>query len=235
MLPDMAQARHAGRHAWLLPVLAVAVVLAAAVALVSLFRPTTTVTATAVSGPGAASAAGSSPGGAASSGSGPASAGAASRTAPEASAPASTDLPATGAPEGSAAACSAPLVPRRTVVPGPDRVAVNVHAAGASEAMTRQAGVVLGERGFVIGELGGNPGGTRVSGAGQIRHGEQGLAGALLVQAYVPGAVLVAVDRPDAVVDLELGAGFTGVASAAAVERAMAAGVPEPGACADGR
>lgn len=209
MLPGMGLERQAGRYWWVLPLLAAAVAVAGVLAAVSLLRPTATVTATAGTGP---------------------------VTTPQ---PAPADAGGAGASEGAAeprtsagaddtTSCGGATVPLVTVVPTPDRVAVNVHAAGATEPMARQAGIVLAERGFVIGELGGNPSGARVLHRAEIRHGPQGLAGALLLRAYLPGAVLVPVDRPDAVLDLELGAAFSGVAPPAAVQQALAAATCRP-------
>lgn len=217
MLPAMAEVRHAARHWWVLPLLAVAVAVAGGLAAVSLLRPTETVTATA--GGGLVSAPPPAPAGSDAADAGGAGAGGADAGA--------TGAAGTGSGDG-AASCGGATVPLATVVPTPDRVAVNVHAAGATEPMARQAGIVLAERGFVIGELGGNPSGARVRDRAEIRHGPQGLAGALLLRAYLPGAVLVPVDRPDAVVDLELGAGFAGVAPPAAVQQALAAATCRP-------
>ncbi|TAK68174.1 MAG: LytR family transcriptional regulator [Actinomycetota bacterium] len=117
------------------------------------------------------------------------------------------------------------LVPG-TGLPKPGQVTVNVYNATTRPGLAADTSTVLKSRGFVVGKVANDPLQKTITAPAEIRHGATGLAGAQLAAYYVPGAILLADPRTDATVDVVLGTGFTSVAGAKAVQRALTQPTP---------
>lgn len=102
---------------------------------------------------------------------------------------------------------AAPLDPRR--------VRVNVYNASGRTGLASRTADDLRARRFAIGAVTNDPTGAKVTAAALIRYGRTGSASAKLVATQLRGATLVADKRPNAVVDLVLGAAFTGLSPVA--------------------
>lgn len=115
----------------------------------------------------------------------------------------------------------------RTVTPGqslprPAKVRVNVYNASGVAGLAGRTADQLEARGFKIGNVDNDPTGRDVTGIAEIRFGPKGERKAQLVLAYVPGATLVALDRPGTKVDLAMGKDFDGLAAQDRVDAALA-------------
>jgi len=90
----------------------------------------------------------------------------------------------------------------------PRDVTVNVYNTTDHTGLAGSAARSLRKQGFTIATVDNDPLAKTILGVGEIRHGESGVAGAVLAAARLPGARLVLDDRMDASVDLVLGAKF---------------------------
>jgi hypothetical protein len=106
------------------------------------------------------------------------------------------------------ASCSG-SAPTRALRPGD--VTVNVYNTTAHTGLAATAARSLQRQGFRIATTDNDPLGQTLLSAGEIRYGQSGLAGALLVAKRLPGAPLVLDGRTDATVDMVVGAHFRSV------------------------
>lgn len=122
--------------------------------------------------------------------------------------------------------CVTQSVPASQALPSPSNVKVNVYNATEVPGLAGKTARALVKRGFVKGNVDNDPAGKALAGVGEIRFGPKAQARAELLKAYVPGAVLVPVDRKGKVVDLAVGDAFPGLAPQAEVDAALAAPTP---------
>ena len=117
-----------------------------------------------------------------------------------------------------------------TVLPEPAAVTVTVLNGTERVGLAGQASAALAADGFIMGAPGNEPNG--VAAAAEIRFGPTGLPGATLLSYFVPNAVLVPIpERPDATVDLALGALYPetgGVRTAEQAQQAIAEAAAAP-------
>lgn len=111
-------------------------------------------------------------------------------------------------------------------LPKPGTVSINVYNATTRSGLARRTATTMTGRGFTVGKVANDPLGKTVTGVAELRHGPTGAQNAALLAYYFPGATLVTDTRADASVDVVLGAKFSIVPSAAAVEAALAKPVP---------
>jgi hypothetical protein len=90
----------------------------------------------------------------------------------------------------------------------PRAVTVNVYNSTDRAGLAASVAKSLRIQGFKVVDVANDPLGRPISGAGEIRHGPDGEAGATLVAARLSGAKLVLDNRTDATVDLVLGKTF---------------------------
>lgn len=112
------------------------------------------------------------------------------------------------------------------VLPKATKVSVNVYNASDVSGLASRTARQLRDRGFKVAKIANDPTGRTVSGVGEIRYGPKAAKRAQLLALYVPGAELVALDRPGLKVDLAMGDGFTGVAPQTEVDVALTAPSP---------
>jgi hypothetical protein len=93
----------------------------------------------------------------------------------------------------------------------PDKVTVNVYNATTRNGLAAKAATALDLRSFQVAAIANDPKHTKVAGVAEIRYGTKGAASAKLLAAHVSGAKLVKDSRRTAVVDLVLGAKYTGL------------------------
>jgi hypothetical protein len=122
--------------------------------------------------------------------------------------------------------CVTTLVTPAEALPKPDRVKVNVYNATDTSGLASKTATEVEERGFQVGKVDNDPVGRPITGVAEIRFGPKGASQADLVLIYVPGAVLVELDRKGRAVDLAVGDGFTSLAPEEAVAAAMASPSP---------
>lgn len=94
-------------------------------------------------------------------------------------------------------------------------VRVNVYNATSRDGLASDVAAELRRRSFRIAAVANDPRRSDPRGTAVVRHGRSGKAAALLVQAQVPKARLLADRRRGATVDLVIGAAFTELAPAA--------------------
>jgi hypothetical protein len=119
--------------------------------------------------------------------------------------------------------CPAPS-PLPSVVPA-NRVRVNVYNATDRRGLAATVATQLRRRGFVVGKVDNDPAKRTVTGVAEVRSSTTGAGAARTVGAQVGTFVTVPDQRPDASVDLVLGAGFRGLRSP---QQAAAAASPTP-------
>jgi hypothetical protein len=90
----------------------------------------------------------------------------------------------------------------------PKYVTVNVYNATIQPGLAAAVARLLEAQGFQIATIDNDPMGKSLDNAGEIRHGQSGTAGAMLVKMRVPNARVVKDDRMDASVDLVVGKGY---------------------------
>jgi LytR cell envelope-related transcriptional attenuator len=118
--------------------------------------------------------------------------------------------------------CPATVAP--TAVPAPASVTVNVLNSTQRSGLAAGIGQSMSKLGFKVSTVANDQTSRApVTGVAEVRFGTTGKAAATLVSYYVPGATLVPDGRADASVDLALGAKFVGLATPAAVTKALAA------------
>ncbi len=104
---------------------------------------------------------------------------------------------------------AAPCTPAPVRAPLQNSFAVNVLNHGAGQGAAGRVAKQLPLRSFRLGQVGNDPSLSSVDGAGEIRHGPEGLDQALVVQKLLlPDALLVRDYRFGTSVDLVLGQGF---------------------------
>lgn len=111
-------------------------------------------------------------------------------------------------------------------LPKPGTVSINVYNATTRSGLAHRTAVTMTGRGFVVGKVANDPLGKNVTGVAELRYGPTGEQNAALLAFYFPGAKLVNDGRTDASVDVVLGAQFSLVPSAAAIQTALAKPVP---------
>lgn len=97
----------------------------------------------------------------------------------------------------------APVVPLK-----PADVSLNVYNATKRSGLAGATAKVAGQRGFKVKKVANDPKNASIKQAAQIRFGPSGADSAKVVQARVPGSVLVKDKRTDDSVDLVLGNGW---------------------------
>jgi hypothetical protein len=105
-------------------------------------------------------------------------------------------------------------------MPEPAEVKVNVYNATERAGLAARTADSLADRGFVIGFVSNDPKNVKVKGGGEVRYGQKGRGGALLIWAQVPNSKLVKDDRTTTDVDVAIGNGFDNLATP---EQAVAA------------
>lgn len=121
-------------------------------------------------------------------------------------------------PTSHAATCS-PAV-KRVVLPAPAAVTVNVRNGAGRDQLATKVTDELKSRGFKVGQPG--DAGAPLTGTAEIRYGAAGKPGATLLSYYLPGAKLVSIKRSDKNLDLILGSGYSALAPATTVSKAVA-------------
>ncbi|HEY7858599.1 MAG TPA: LytR C-terminal domain-containing protein [Candidatus Nanopelagicales bacterium] len=121
-----------------------------------------------------------------------------------------------------AASCVTTSARPGVTLPKPGTVSINVYNATNRSGLARRTATTMTGRGFTVGKVANDPLGKTVTGVAELRHGPTGAQNAALLAYYFPGATLVSDGRTDASVDVVLGAKFTIVPSATAVEVALA-------------
>ena len=97
----------------------------------------------------------------------------------------------------------------------PQRTKVNVYNASTRNGLAGTVAKSLRDRGFVIGKVANDPSTRKPPAVAEVRHGASGVGQAKLVASAMPkGTKLVNDKRKGAVVDVALGAKFTGLAPA---------------------
>jgi hypothetical protein len=90
----------------------------------------------------------------------------------------------------------------------PSRVTINVYNASNRTGLAAAVARSLERQGFKVATVDNDPLGKTLLGVGEIRTGQSGAAGAVLVAKRLAGARIMQDDRPDASVDLVLGKKF---------------------------
>ncbi len=116
--------------------------------------------------------------------------------------------------EVSAASCTPPgPPPLHPPAPPPSEVTVNVFNTTGRMGLAAEVASELRARGFVVAAVSNDPLTRRVEGAAELRHSIPGNAAARTVAAQLQGATVAPDQRPDASVDLVMGAGYLGMVS----------------------
>lgn len=98
----------------------------------------------------------------------------------------------------------------------PSQITVNVYNSTTRAGLASDTAKSVKDRGFVVGKVANDPLKKNVPGTAELRFGQSGKTAAALVAPLVAGATPVVDARPDATVDLVLGAGFQGLTPVAA-------------------
>jgi LytR cell envelope-related transcriptional attenuator len=88
-------------------------------------------------------------------------------------------------------------------------VTINVYNATSRDGLAASVAKLLQGQGFKIATVSNDPLGMSIQGVGEIRRGQSGAGGAILVATRLSGARIVPDQRTDATVDLVLGDKFT--------------------------
>lgn len=114
--------------------------------------------------------------------------------------------------EVAVAACTpAPAPPTPAPAPAPGSVTVNVFNATGRMGLAAEVATELRARGFVVAQVSNDPLARTVAGTAELRNGIGGAEAARTLAAQVEGATVSPDQRPDASVDLVMGAGFLGL------------------------
>ena len=114
----------------------------------------------------------------------------------------------------------------------PAKVRVNIYNATDRRGLAAKVAGQLDRRGFDVRKVDNDPLGRTVTGAGEVRHGDDGAAAARTVAAQVGPVVSVPDGRPGGSVDLVVGTGFTAlVAPAEAAAVLSPSPSPTPAGC----
>ena len=93
----------------------------------------------------------------------------------------------------------------------PEKVTVNVYNATTRNGLAAKVATALDLRSFQVAAISNDPLRAKVTGVADVRYGSKGTAAAQLVAAQLTGAKLVKDKRGNAVVDLVLGAKYSGL------------------------
>ena len=102
------------------------------------------------------------------------------------------------------------------------QVTVNVYNATNRAGLAASTAKDVKARGFTIGNVANDPLKKSVGGAGELRYGPNGQAGAALVSPMIPGVNFILDTRADATVDFVIGNGFTTLGAAGTATTAAA-------------
>jgi hypothetical protein len=122
----------------------------------------------------------------------------------------------------SPSATAAPL-PTASVAPG--ALTVNVYNATDRKGLARTVANDLKVRGVTLGQVTNDPLHKAVTAPAEVRYGAGGAARAAYLALWVPGAILVQDQRPDATLDLVLGTGYAALATPDQVAQAQQAAI----------
>jgi len=103
----------------------------------------------------------------------------------------------------------------------PAKVRVNVYNATDRRGLAAKVAGQLERRGFDVRQVDNDPLGRTVTGAAEVRHGDEGAAAARTVAAQVGTVVAVPDGRPGGSVDLVVGTGFTALVTPAEAAAAL--------------
>lgn len=141
----------------------------------------------------------------------------------------------TGDDEPDVRARPEPTCPTPATLPpaiAPAKVRVNVYNATDRRGLAAKVAGQLERRGFDVRKVDNDPLGRTVTGAAEVRHGDEGAAAARTVAAQVGPVVAVPDGRPGGSVDLVVGTGFTAlVAPAEAAADLSPSPSPTPAGC----
>jgi hypothetical protein len=116
--------------------------------------------------------------------------------------------------------------------PAPAEVRVNVYNATDRRGLAAKVAGQLERRGFDVRKVDNDPLGRTVTGAAEVRHGDDGAAAARTVAAQVGPVVAVPDGRPGGSVDLVVGTGFTALVAPAEAAAALSPSPsPTPAGC----
>jgi hypothetical protein len=90
----------------------------------------------------------------------------------------------------------------------PKDVTINVYNATVLPGLAAGVARLLEGQGFRVATIDNDPMGKSLDSVGEIRHGQSGTAGAMLLKKRLPKARVVNDGRPDASVDVVLGKGY---------------------------
>jgi hypothetical protein len=114
----------------------------------------------------------------------------------------------------------------------PAEVRVNVYNATDRRGLAAKVAGQLERRGFDVRKVDNDPLGRTVTGAAEVRHGDDGAAAARTVAAQVGPVVAVPDGRPGGSVDLVVGTGFTALVAPADAAAALSPSPsPTPAGC----
>jgi len=94
------------------------------------------------------------------------------------------------------------------------QVTVNVYNATNRAGLAAATAKDVKARGFVVGQVANDPLKKTLQGAGELRYGPNGQAGAALVSPMIPGVNFILDTRADATVDFVIGTAFTTLGAA---------------------
>ena len=131
-----------------------------------------------------------------------------------------------GGTEVSAASCPTPPAPPALPPALPaSAVTVNVFNSTGRMGLAAEVAGELRARGFVVAQVSNDPLARAVAGTAELRHSPEGGAAARTLAAQIQGATVAPDQRPDASVDLVMGAAFLGMVPP---EQALARLTPTP-------
>ena len=125
------------------------------------------------------------------------------------------------ATEGAMPCATATIIPAQ-VLPDASSVVINVFNSTKRAGLAASTAKQLRSLGFTVKKVGNDPQNAQVQEVAELRYGPKGENGAKLLQAYLPGAKLVPIQRSIKRVDVVVGAQFTGLKDEAEVAAALA-------------
>jgi len=125
-----------------------------------------------------------------------------------------------GTPQPSASPACQVAAPAKALTPG--AVTINVYNATNRDGLAASVAKSLRGQGFKVHKIANDPLGKQIAGVGEVRHGQQGRAGAKLTALRLPGARVVLDERADDTVDLVLGNTFSALRTPPKVASAKA-------------
>lgn len=104
--------------------------------------------------------------------------------------------------------CRTPAPSHSATAPSPAAISVRVLNSTKRDNLAHQVAGVLGQRGFVVTQVGNAADPSPLPGAAELRYGSAGAAAAKVLAVQLPTVALVPDARADASVDLVLGTAF---------------------------